>query len=92
MVLKAVREIALMEEPSLTEYSKPLTLSDRSDYVPLRHDDYNFVIGFTTMVHPRAKRRQAGDNTILDSIPPEVGAWYVKFEEEFENRQERVEA
>ena len=50
LVVRAVTEIIYMQDPSLTEYSKPLTLEERADWVPLSHKDFNFMIGFATTV------------------------------------------
>ena len=72
LVVKAVTEIIYIQDPSLTEYTKPLTLEERADWVPLSHKDFNFMIGFATTVF-RADGKGQGEF----GIPPELGAFFI---------------
>ena len=74
MVVMAVQEIVLMDDPQISSYDKPLSMDERSDLVPLKLDDYDFVIGIKMFV--------VGENGYLrDGIPPEVGSIIAYMEE-----------
>ena len=50
MVIRAVNEIHLMEDPILSEYSRPINIYHKRGIVPLLQSDYNFVLGFSTKI------------------------------------------
>ena len=50
MVVRAVKEMVLMEEPTLSEFAKPLELSDRIELAPVKFSDYDFIFMIITMV------------------------------------------
>mmetsp|Transcript_19717 Transcript_19717/g.26670 ORF Transcript_19717/g.26670 Transcript_19717/m.26670 type:complete len:104 (+) Transcript_19717:9-320(+) len=47
LVVKSGEEIVKMADPTLKEYSQPLTNSVRQELVPLNFADYGFVIGIS---------------------------------------------
>ena len=57
-----------MEEPIITNYSKPANSEDISDLVPLNFDEYDYVLAFKLEVY---------DQSIIayteKSLPPEIG-------------------
>ena len=43
LVVKAVNEMVVMEEPTLKQFSKPLQMVDRKELVPVRFSDYDLI-------------------------------------------------
>ena len=43
MIVKAVNEMVAMEEPTLTEFSKPLQKADRKELTPVKFSDYGLI-------------------------------------------------
>ena len=76
LVIKNVREIFLMQDPTLSEYSEPLTLDDRAEWVPLNHKDFNFVLGVVTRVY--GNKTDDSEDTKPYPLPREVGTWFVE--------------
>ena len=54
MVVRAVKEMVLMEEPTLSEFAKPLELSDRIELAPVKFSDYDFIFMIITFVESDA--------------------------------------
>ena len=46
LVVRAVNEMVVMEEPTLTEFSKPLQMEDRKELVPVRFSDFDLIFMF----------------------------------------------
>ena len=46
MLIKACEELILMEDPTTINQTKPLTLEDKADIIPLNFEDYKYVIAF----------------------------------------------
>ena len=46
LVVRAVNEMVVMEEPTLKEFSKLLQLEDRNELVPVRFSDYDLIFMF----------------------------------------------
>ena len=46
MVIYAVQNLFIMTDPVILNYTKPLTPQDKSKLVPLKFDDYDYVIAF----------------------------------------------
>jgi len=67
LMISAFQEVALMEDPRIQIYSRPMTEKDKSELGPVSFDEYGFFFAFSV--------------TVFDSvgqIPPEVGrftAW-----------------
>ena len=68
MLIRAFKELILMEDPTTINQAKPLTLEDKAHIIPLNFEDYKYVIAFqiTTLNYG------SGMFTSLE-IPPEVG-------------------
>ena len=59
IVFQAIKELALMEDPLITNYTKPVNPDDTSDLIPIKFSDYdNYILAF----------QLEGD-----IIPPEIG-------------------
>ena len=48
LMLGALREMFLMENPKIHNYAKPLSKEERAELVPLSLEDYNYVLAFKT--------------------------------------------
>ena len=59
-----------MDDPKLSAFTKPLSLEERADLVPLVHEDYDFVFGFSIEIKDRKTKK-------LMDFPPEIGTWSV---------------
>ena len=70
LVSKSVQEIFLMEDPVLAAFTKPFTLEERADLVPVLHEDYDIVVGLSVEVKVLATQKKV-------SIPPEIGRWRI---------------
>ena len=44
MIYKAIEEVLLMNDPTITSFTKPLTTAARKDLIPVKLDDNNYVI------------------------------------------------
>ena len=69
-IVKAAQELYLMEDPVLAAFTKPITLEERADLVPLLHDDYGFVLGVSVEATHKTTDAKV-------SIPPEIGRWTI---------------
>jgi len=48
MMLNAVEEMYMMEEPNVNLYVRPLSLAERGERGALSLEDYKFIIAFDT--------------------------------------------
>ena len=64
----------------MSEYSEPLTLDDRSEWVPLNHSDFNFVLGLVARVY--GDKNDNDDSEEIETkpypLPKEVGSWFIE--------------
>ena len=74
LIVKSAQEIFIMKDPDLTEFTKALNREERADLVPILHEDYDLVVGFTVDVENFHTREKA-------SIPPEIGRWTINTRE-----------
>ena len=44
MLIRAVEELVYMKEPQVLNQTKPIPLADRADVVPLKFNDYKYVL------------------------------------------------
>ena len=60
----------MMENPLITNFAKPLTLEGKQDLLPVRFDDYDYIIAFKVIISDRY-------NSILpfSTLPPELGTF-----------------
>ena len=63
--ISAFKEVILMEEPMITNYSRPLTPNDREELGPFHFADYNYVIAVDFIATNYKKNKIA--------VPPEYG-------------------
>ena len=54
LIYRAVKEMIIMDDPVLTEFTKPLQISDRKELVPVIGSDYDFIF----MVSPEITSRK----------------------------------
>ena len=71
LAIRAMQEILMMDEPSLTEYEKPLSLSDRAELGPIRGNDYEFIFALIIEIEDLATEEETF------GIPPEVGKFRI---------------
>ena len=57
-----------MEEPNLQVFTKPLSEEDRIALVPILHEDYDFVFGFSFVA------RDVKTLKVVE-LPPSIGQW-----------------
>ena len=62
LVYRAVKEIIIMEDPELKEFTKPLQASDREELVPVIGSDYDFIF----MIQPEITSRETGESVGTD--------------------------
>ena len=70
MVIRAVEELFLMNDPLITNYSQPLTPEEKSKLVPLNFDDYGYVLAFKLIF----KDKTTGEKKPFMELPQEIGA------------------
>ena len=68
LTITAISELVSMREPTLTDYTKPMTKEDRQQLFPIRGSDYDFIFAVEVVV-----RDNSGHETSDPYIPPEVG-------------------
>ena len=67
MVIQAFKELYLMEDPTITSYSRPMNQEDISALIPLNLSDYNYFIAFSLL------RLNTDNNPGESVLPPELG-------------------
>ena len=50
MVIQAIDELYVMRDPLITNYAQPLTKEQRSQLIPMKFDDYGYVLAFKLTV------------------------------------------
>ena len=50
MVIQAVQDLVHMTDPVILNYTKSLTPKEKSDLVPLKFDDYDYIIAFKVRI------------------------------------------
>ena len=55
-----------MTDPEISIYNKPLSMDERSSLVPLKFDDFNFVLAFKIYALNKKSKREM-------NIPRELG-------------------
>ena len=75
LVERAFTEIFTMQEPSLSEYMKPLSRDEKLDMGDVGFADKNFVFGLYLTIYSTG----IGDDRTMPSyqIPQELGQWHV---------------
>ena len=65
---ESIYEMFFMKDPEFVTYTKPLSKEEKLDLVPLKFDDFNYVIGIRTNIWDIEE--QSWKQT---SLPAEVG-------------------
>ena len=46
MAILAVQDLVFMKDPVIINYTKPLTAKEKTELVPIKLDDYDYIIAF----------------------------------------------
>lgn len=71
LILQASQEIIEMNDPIITDFSRPLPVSERENLVPINFDDYGLIFGLSSLYF--SKERPFGA-----PVPPSVGSWVIQ--------------
>ena len=71
LAVRAFIEIFWMEDPSLTNYEKPLSLADKGDLGTITGNEYDFIFALVIEIENINTKEEAY------GLPPEVGAFRV---------------
>ena len=62
-----------MEEPLITDFSRPLPASERADLVPVNFAEYQLIFGLTSVIY-------GPENPLGGPIPTSIGRWVAEVE------------
>ena len=68
LAINTTIELILMNDPTVTEYLKPLSSEDRSALIPVSGSDYDFVFAIEIVV-----KDDDGNETANPVIPSDIG-------------------
>jgi len=74
-MVQKVQEIFLMEDPSIQNFSKPLSDDERLELTPVNFEDHRFIFGLQVVgLDPTT------EEVTMRGLPPEVGSFHIRSE------------
>ena len=59
-----------MDDPKISSYPKPLTLKEKSNLVPMKLDDFDYVLAFKIQLFDKTSLLERS----IGEIPPSLGS------------------
>ena len=85
ILAKKVEELILMQDPSILNFSKPLSDQDRADLIPIHFQERNFIFGIQILgVNP------ATETVGQRGLPLDIGRFLVVKEQEGEKEEHEL--
>ena len=76
MIYQAIIELIYMNEPIIKNISKPLTKEEKADLIPVKLNDYNYVLA----VQIHITHKKTNENIALPAELAEISSWNEKSE------------